>query len=430
MKRLTLNISLLIIVLFSLSACSTQEGANIDSEAENDGTTDEEEITLIWASDHPERYEVAKEAIEEKFPHITIEFYTAHSNRESLQEMLAAQVQPDIYNTLNAYRIPVYMESQLAYDMDELVEAQGFDLERIEPGLLSRIRSYALNQELYLLPYEPDLLALFYNKDIFDLFGVEYPSDGMTWDEILNLARQLTKEYDGTQYYGLEIWNPFFPGEAYDVTYVDPDTDEPVFTNSTGLRAGFDLFKEMRQIPGNNEASWVVNGQTAMSARFKDVGPLLQAEEDTGLNWDMVSWPTFEDLPGITPVQGGAAIGVSATSQYKEQAFEAFTYLLSDEYQIKQVRKGLSTPLADKEIQSQIYADDPRMADKNTGAFFYHMYNGGPERRSIYDNVLDEFRGDLIEELANGSHSVPEILREYEDRVKAVIDDQKSWIEN
>src|SRR4051794_22648831 len=98
MKRLTLNICLLIMVLFSFSACSTQEGANTDSdsEAKNKGTTDEEEITLIWASDNPGRFEVAKEAIEEKFPHITIEFYNANTNRESIQEMLAAQVHPDI----------------------------------------------------------------------------------------------------------------------------------------------------------------------------------------------------------------------------------------------------------------------------------------------------------------------------------------------
>ncbi len=168
MKWFQLKLFLLGSVLLCV-ACQSDEST---MEGGEEGV--QENITLIWASDHPERYEIAKEAIEEKFPHITIEFYTTHSNRESLQEMLAAQVHPDIFNTLNAYRLPYYMEVQLAYDMDELVEAHEFDLERIEPGLLSRIRSYAPNQELYLLPYEPDLLALFYNKDVFDLFGVDY----------------------------------------------------------------------------------------------------------------------------------------------------------------------------------------------------------------------------------------------------------------
>lgn len=186
----------------------------------------------------------------------------------------------------------------------------------------------------------------------------------------------------------------------------------------------------MRQIAGDEAPPWVVSGQTAMSARYKEVGPLLTAQEELGLNWDLVAWPTFKDRPGVVPVQGGAVIGVAATSQQKDVAFEAIAYLLSDEYQTQQVRKGLSTPLANKEIQSQIYADEPLMKDKNTGAFFYHTYNGGPERRSTYDNVLDEFRGELINELANGNRSIPEILREYEDRTRAVIEDQKSLIED
>ncbi|GIN72282.1 hypothetical protein J14TS2_27570 [Bacillus sp. J14TS2] len=425
MNRFSLNICLSLIILLILGACSKQENAN-SNKSEDNG-----DITLIWSTDNPDRYNDAKEAIEEKFPHIKIEFHSIAQSREGIEEMLAAQVHPDIIEVFNASKVSLYMESQLVYDMDELVEGHGFDLERIEPGLLSRIRSYAPNQELYLLPYEPDLLALFYNKGIFDLFGVEYPTDGMTWDEVLDLGRQLTREYDGTQYYGLEIWNPFFVGEAYDITYVDPETDEPIFADSQGLKAGFEVYRDMRQIPGNEAPPWVLEGQTAISARFKDVGPLLRVEEETGLDWDLVSWPTFEDRPEIAPVQGGSALGVAATSEHKDEAFEAIAYLLSDEYQTEQVRLGLSTPLANEEIQNQIYADEPRMADKNTGAFFYNSYNGGPEQRSIYDYALDgSFRGDLIEELANGNRSVSEILREYEERVREVIEEQKGWLEN
>lgn len=247
MKRIVLYFGLWMMVLLMFTACSEQNEANTETPDETTNETNEEpnqpeEVTLIWATENQGRYEPAKEAIEEKFPHITIEFYNTPSTREAIQEMLAAQVHPDIFDTFNAYKLPLYMEAQLTYDMDELVESHGFDLDRIEPNILKRIRSYALNQELYAFPYEPDLLALFYNKDIFDLFGVEYPYDGITWDEVLDLARELTVFYEGTQYYGLEIWNPFFPGEAYDITYVDPDTDEPIFSQSPGLRAGFEVY--------------------------------------------------------------------------------------------------------------------------------------------------------------------------------------------
>ncbi len=166
------------------------------------------------------------------------------------------------------------------------------------------------------------------------------------------------------------MWNPFFPGEAYDVNYIDPDTDEPIFSSSSGVREGFEMFREMHQIPGNADPEWVQSGHTAMSARYKSVGPLIDAESEGSLTWDMVSWPVFEDRRGVNPVQGGAAFGIASTTKHEDEAFQVLAYLLSDEFQTERVRDGLSTPLSDEEIKKQIYANEPSMADKNTGAFF------------------------------------------------------------
>lgn len=42
-------------------------------------------------------------------------------------------------------------------------------------------------------PVVNNTMSLYYNKDLFDKFGVSYPKDGMTWDEVLELNRQLDK---------------------------------------------------------------------------------------------------------------------------------------------------------------------------------------------------------------------------------------------
>ncbi len=102
-------------------ACQSEETAN------EGGEEVQEDITLLWASHNTGSHEQDKEAIEERFPHITIEFYSANTDRESLQEMLSAQIHPDIISTYNAYRVPFFMEAQLAYDMDELVGKHQFD---------------------------------------------------------------------------------------------------------------------------------------------------------------------------------------------------------------------------------------------------------------------------------------------------------------
>lgn len=40
---------------------------------------------------------------------------------------------------------------------------------------------------------------MWYNKDMFDEAGIDYPDGSWTWDEFYDIAEKLTKE-DGSQY--------------------------------------------------------------------------------------------------------------------------------------------------------------------------------------------------------------------------------------
>lgn len=39
--------------------------------------------------------------------------------------------------------------------------------------------------------------ALFYNKDLFDRYGVPYPTNAMTWDDVLALAKRFPTKGEG-----------------------------------------------------------------------------------------------------------------------------------------------------------------------------------------------------------------------------------------
>jgi multiple sugar transport system substrate-binding protein len=49
---------------------------------------------------------------------------------------------------------------------------------------------------IWAIPHEFLTFGLFYNKDLFDKFGVEYPSQEPTWDEILEKAIRVTQDVD------------------------------------------------------------------------------------------------------------------------------------------------------------------------------------------------------------------------------------------
>ena len=51
--------------------------------------------------------------------------------------------------------------------------------------------------KLYGLPSDFSTIALVYNKDMFDKYGVPYPDDTWDWDKFLWAAKKFTKDTDG-----------------------------------------------------------------------------------------------------------------------------------------------------------------------------------------------------------------------------------------
>ena len=46
----------------------------------------------------------------------------------------------------------------------------------------------------YGIPFATNCTALFYNKDIFDAAGMEYPKENTTWEDFQEMAKALTKD--------------------------------------------------------------------------------------------------------------------------------------------------------------------------------------------------------------------------------------------
>src|SRR5687768_1850597 len=68
------------------------------------------------------------------------------------------------------------------------------DLADYYPGILS-VNEY--EGDVYGLPWIAQPVVLFYNKELFDAAGVEYPQAGWTWDDFTEKAKALTQDADG-----------------------------------------------------------------------------------------------------------------------------------------------------------------------------------------------------------------------------------------
>jgi multiple sugar transport system substrate-binding protein len=73
--------------------------------------------------------------------------------------------------------------------LDPLIEESGFDRSDFWPGLLE----FAMYDGMvYGFPRDIGLEVLYYNKDIFDEVGLDYPDDSWTWDDLQAAAEALT----------------------------------------------------------------------------------------------------------------------------------------------------------------------------------------------------------------------------------------------
>lgn len=405
--------------LFLLTSCSDSE--SVDT---NDPDHDEPKpITLKVHFGQDENFiQSFIEPAEAKFPHITFEHVEG-----SYSELIAAGDTPDILFHWNRGGYTAAAEHELIYDMTELAEEVGFDLSKYDQNHLDEWKA-AANGKLWALPIMTSRFALLYNKDIFDVFGVDYPRDGMTWEEVVNLARQVTGERNGVEYYGMYMPKHEAPIFWTVGNLVDPDTDEPTWTSDERVREYFQLYREAYSIPGNpyipehwEAGGWAElfeQGRLAMVPQFFAV-----PNPEANINWDIATYP--EPINGL-PARGWA-FGISAASEHKAEIMKVFDFWLSDEQILNNtfIRGPLYVPFAHlyengSALEKALEREGDIWEGKNMEALFSLPVATPPEKISKY-NDSGVVEAALYEYAMNEDIDLNTLMREkYEEEVTRI----------
>ena len=138
------------------------------------------------------------DSLRKKFPHHTIEYIQSGDGRR-IPDLITSGTPFDIYfHTIGNYEANAFPYG-LDYDMTELIKQFDVDLDRFEPTVINAIQD-SYDGGMFALPVFTTNFVVYYNKDIFDRFGEDYLRDGMTWDEMVEVAKRLTRNVDGEQY--------------------------------------------------------------------------------------------------------------------------------------------------------------------------------------------------------------------------------------
>ncbi|WP_412934179.1 ABC transporter substrate-binding protein [Lederbergia ruris] len=438
MKAISKLIILLLVILSASLLCiacsdqketrSKQAGSadSSDSVESGDEADEKEPVTISvlvhWEEDmFNERF---KEPIEKRFPHITLEQVRSGSGQEDLEEVFASGTSPDIFFELSQQTME-YLE--LDYDLSELIEKHSYDVSHINPVFLDSIRSKDKEGRLLALPYEIIYHVLFYNKDIFDLFGQPYPTADMTWSETLELARNLTGERNGVHYRGLDLGNAETPLQQLAVNKTDPETGEVLF-DQPEFGQYFDLIDQILDIQGKSDVEAFDQGRfdgdqtTAMVTAF--VQGLNWWKDVEGLNMDVAPLPVWDNGPAVShrPDGGIIALSINPESEHKDAAFDVITYFTENEYQEWASRNGIGPSSSDESVLDQFFQDYESTHDKNVASIFAHPPATPPEQISQWDQYVDLD----LKRYSESDMDSNEYLRVIEEESAAKIQDAKN----
>lgn len=443
-RRSTLFL-LWVIVVLMLAACgdannnadADKDGNNNNVENENnnqnedgnEGNVDEdgerEKVTVkISIPLGDEFFEARFGPAADLLDHIEIEQVGHGGSVEALEEMFAENNAPDII--IGDY--PPIEQLGIGYPLDDLVEKYAFDLDRLDQSLLSFMRSLDENGEIAGFPDGNSFYGLYYNKDVFDVLGVDYPDPDvpMTWTELIDLARDMTREAGGTQYYGLQ------GGYGVALTQqgaarTDPETGEVLIEDDPAFKRYLDLVSSLNSIPGMDSMGENPFAEEQTAAMIIASNNYFQwgwgAPDPSEIEHiDIAPVPVWEDLPDTRPASNAWPMVIPEYSENKEEAFELLMAYLDNEVQIDMAKTMmLQTPLSDPEVLKHYASEVPQYEGKNIQAYFHGDAAEHLETQSQWDQYVNigEAEERIIEDGLDVNTALRELAEEAEGKIAA-----------
>lgn len=361
--------------------------------------------------------------VKQKFPHITVEMVRRGKGETSVESMLASGSFPDFLFAVYP-RITEHRGLGTVQDMTELIQTQKLDLNRYDAAALETSRVYG-DGKIYAIPFSLNFLAFFYNRDLFDQFGVSYPKEGITWDQTITLARSFSRTVAGVSYKGVMLPGITDLSTQLVLPRVDAATKKAAI-GSDGWRKVFDVIKAANDIPGNQNPvhnDFLVNQTLAMlpsyDARFAALEKIYGTADD--FKWDITQFPSFAGHPNRSLASSGHFLMMSSLTKHKEEVLEVIKLLTSDEVQNLITEHGRFTSLKSEAIRNRYGVNMKSMQGKNISVVFKSEF-APPFAPTPYDAFVNTQLNEAVKKLVAGAADVNTLIREAEEAANKNIE--------
>lgn len=447
-------IAVSVALLISIAGCGTPANKNGSGAASSPDKASPagKEISLVFSSDVYTSDDWAKisGSFKEKHPDIKVTYeqlpVDGNQRQDKVKTLYAANTVPDIIEFDNQTPwLPMYQDKFVALD-DMIASDPEFKLETIYPGAIDFLGKYTEMDKIFALPGQINPSGMIYNKTLFDKFKVPYPTDNMSWKEVAELARKITREEDGQKYYGLWLsnWNSAFliqqlmetqagitetnysKGEIFldealiksimeSATEIqrDPQVTIP-YAEFVGGKMPFDQFNQ------GNVAMWPEHLWTVTNLR------MLDKKGEINFDWGVVTFPhlNWDNAnnglqPSIQPLV------INTSTREKEAAFEFVKWYFSKDFQIDRTTiLGITPSIVDKEVIAAFKKGEDGLENwENVIAQPYKTQIPNIDvKTSGYDEQYKSMSAETTDRLLLGSISIDEAIGANKETAKEILD--------
>lgn len=394
----------------ALAGCSTPGG--------DDGEVTISYTNFISNGGNEENLDAIVAAFEDENPGVTVEVTTLPyaDYGTALQTDLAAGEVSDVFDLEYAN----YAQFQANGVLAEL------DIDAGDAYRPSLLEAYQTDGAQYALPSSFSNVVLFYNTDLFDAAGLEYPTADWTWEDERAAAEALTDAAAG-------VWGDHQPVSFYEYykalaqtggQFLNDDGTAVAFNSPEGIEAAEWLVgKSGTVMPTIEQGQGTPDFDTNLFKEGK-LGMLhtgiwmFGAFADVPFGWDIAVEPGNSEQASAT---FSNAVGVSAESDNIEEATAFAEFLTSSETMVDiRLESGWELPPISDEATLATYLEKDKPANRQ--AVFDSLENIAlpPVVAEGQTEMQDIMTEELIEAQA-GRKTVEEALSSAEERINAAI---------
>lgn len=427
-------VAIMLVLALVAAACGGNGGGGNSATNDNGKKHDPVELTVgsFATPDEQKSVEAWFAVYKKTHAWVTLKYVPLEgSPNATALTMAAAGTMPDVI-WLTDGDVRNFYEQGLIEPLNDAFDRVGVDINNVNPAMISY---GAIDGKYYFAPRDLSHMVVFANKTILDQEGIPLPQDGWTWEDFVNISKQVTKKNDAgeTIQWGAQTqvnWIPQFEAMAlgWGGDYLNRDTMEVQFSDPKvieGFKASLDLIKDGYAINNFKQypADMFMEGKVAFMFGVKPhENAVNDAGKAKGFEWDVVPFPKQPVRYAVG--SGTSGYAVNSKSKVKEEAEDFVAMLLTDDAHKAFGSVGLAVPLL-KSLEKDPYWRGKPVEGKNDDAFTIHPESDVGRDTDVLiptkaGQKVTELISDAFSKYIDGKASLEDSLKAADEQINAL----------